>query len=179
MSQHPRLDVGDVFAVPLDDELVGYGQIVRRWGSSGGHFYFALFEGCYRRDESPDLRLVLSQPVAILALSMDPLLVHERWRVVGRESIDRDSLPWPAYKLGVMPPGTFEVVDYTGERRRPATDKEVKALPFRTVVAPIRLERALQALCGYGEWKDAYEALRPVPKCMTSASLIGLDRSRT
>lgn len=38
----------------------------------------------------------------------------------------------------------FDVVDYTGRRRRRATKDEVERLPYRAVVAPIRFEKAFR-----------------------------------
>jgi hypothetical protein len=68
------------------------------------------------------------------------------------------------------PPGAFDVVDYAGERRRRATDDEAESLPFRTIVAPIRLEKALRALHDLEPWDDVYDELRPVDDDQTSAA---------
>lgn len=141
-----KLRVGDVFSVPLEGERVGYGQIVASWGDSGAHFYFAIFEGVYSAEDVPDLEAVVAASVVLLALSMDALLFHGHWRLVGHCEVDESAIPWPAYKEGVSPPGTFDVVDFRGRRRRRATDEETERLPFRSVVAPIRVEKALRAL---------------------------------
>jgi hypothetical protein len=167
-----RLNVGDVFCIPVDEERVGYGQIVAQWSESGGHFYFAIFDSLYPVDEVPDLESIASSSLVLLALSMDALLFHEHWRVVGHREVDEASIPWPAYKEGVSPPGTFDVVDHTGTRRRRAAEDEIECLPFRKVVAPIRVEKALRALHGKEVWDEAYDALRPVPEGQTSAALL-------
>jgi hypothetical protein len=159
-GKRPRLRVGDVFSIPLDDERVGYGQIVHRWGKSGGHFYFAVFDGAHPRDEDVELDAVLSEPLAFLALSMDPLLVNGHWRVVGNRDVDPEGFPWPDYREGVSP-GVFEIVDYTGQRRRRATEREAEKVPFRTVVAPILVEDALKARYGLVPWDHGYDKLRP------------------
>ena len=167
-----RFQVGDIFTIPIDEDRVGYGQIVAPFRESGGHFYLAVFDGAYRRDADPDLEAVVGEPLVLLALSMDALLVHGHWQVVGRREVDPNEIPFPAYKEGVSPPGTFNVVDYTGERRRRASDEETESLPFRSVVAPIRLEKALRALHGIEPWDDVYDALRPVNDDQTSAALL-------
>ena len=113
-----------------------------------------------------------SGSVKILALSMDALLFHGHWQVVGHRDVVR-GLPWPAYKEGVSPPGTYEIVDHAGRLRRRATGAEVERLPFRSVVAPIRLEKAIQALHGLSEWNAAYDELRPVSRDLTSDHLFG------
>lgn len=170
MARGKRLHVGDVFTIPLDDERVGYGQIVRAQGQ--GHYYFAVFEGAYPRKEEPGLDAVLEGELALLALSLDALLYHDHWQIVGKREVNSAMVRWPAYKEGVSPPGTFEVVDYTGERRRKATEAEAEELPFRAVVAPIRVEKALRALHGLEDWNDAYDELRPIPESQTSDALL-------
>jgi hypothetical protein len=124
VSRKPSsLKVGDVFTVPIDDKRVGCGQIVVPWGRSGGQFYFAFFDGLYPRREPPALDAVVAQPLILLGLSLDALLVHGHWQVIGNREVDPGAIPWPAYKEGISPPGTFEVVDYTGQRRRRATPR--------------------------------------------------------
>ncbi len=167
-----KLRVGDVFSIPVDDDRVGYGQIVASCGGSGGQFYFAVFEGAYPRDEAPDLDAVLGEPLVLLALSMDALLLHGHWRVIGHAEVDEDRIPWPAYKEGVSSPGSFDVVDASGQRRRSASEEEAARLPFRTVVAPIRVEKAFRALNGAEPWDEAYDALRPVDDELTSDALL-------
>jgi hypothetical protein len=168
-----RFRVGEVFSVPVDERWLGYGQIVHAWGTSGGHFYFALFDVTFRRDETVELDEILRKPLAILALSMDALLWHGIWQVVGHQGVDRERFPFPAYKEGVWPPGTFDVVDYTGRRRRRASEVEVDRLSYRSVLTPIVLQDAFQALHHVGEWRDDYDELRPVLDELTSASVFG------
>lgn len=169
MARRKRLRVGDVFTVPLDEERVGYGQIV--YSSGHGNYYFAIFEEAHLRDEEPDLEEVVAGRLALLALSLDALLYHDHWQLVGHREVDADRLPWPAYKEAIAP-GSFQIVDYTGQRGREATPGEVEMLPFRTVVAPIVVEDAYKALHGLADWDEAYDKLRPVSDDRTSAALL-------
>jgi hypothetical protein len=171
-SKRIKLSVGDVFRIPVDADRVGHGQIVYRWGKGGTHFYFAVFDGTYAANSEPDLDTIVRRPIALLALSLDALLWHGYWQVVGHKEVDPAAIPWPAYKEGVSPPGTYELVDYTGDRRRRATRDEAEHVPFRSIVAPIRVHKAFHALNGVGKWDDVYDALRPPPSDeMTSAAL--------
>jgi hypothetical protein len=166
-----RLKVGDVFTIPVDVDHVGVGQIAASWGGSRGHFYFSVFDAEYETSHGTDYDEVTSAPLALLALSVDALLHHGHWRVVGHAEVDVDAFPWPAYKEGVSPPGTFDVVDFSGKRRRRATPSEADRLPFRTIVAPIRIERALRALHGREPWLDEYDSLLPPASDATSRAL--------
>jgi hypothetical protein len=167
-----KLHVGDVFSVPFEQDRVTYGQIVDRWGTSGGHYYFAIYDAIHSRDEEVDLDDVVGHRLALLGISTDALLQHGHWRVIGHHEVDAEGLPWPAYKEGVSPPGTFDVVDYTGQRRRRATADEVEQLPYRTMPTPFVLEKAFQALHGIGDWHAAFDRLLPVPDELTTARLL-------
>jgi len=115
---------------------------------------------------------VVAGDIALLALSMDALLHHGHWEVVGHREVDPALLPWPAFKEAVSP-GEFHVVDHTGERRRPATAQESNEFPFRSVAAPIILERALQAIHGLADWDPQDDKLRPPAASLTEASAFG------
>jgi hypothetical protein len=163
----PRWQVGDVFRFPVSDTKVGYGQIVSGWGTSSSDLYFTVFDGLYDKEETLDPATDLAKPPALMGLSMDTLLRRGRWEVVGHRDLDASAIRWPAYKETISP-GTFDVVDYTGQRRRRATDEETDRLPYREVVAPIRFENAFRALNGLDEWNEAYDALLPVTEDRTS-----------
>jgi hypothetical protein len=161
--------VGDIFAIPLDHDHAGYGQIVFDLGQ--GHYYVAVFAEAHPRTGEPDTATVLAGELAFLPLTLDALLHNGRWPIVGNAPVDVARLPWPAYKEGVSP-GVFDVVDYAGHRRRRATAAEAQALPYRTVVAPIRVETALRAVHGLEDWRDAYDDLRPPPQAQTSDAVL-------
>jgi Immunity protein 26 len=162
------LRVGDVFTVPLDDSRVGLGQVVARYVHRG-HFYLALFEPGFPVGELPSASEVTALPIAFLALSMDAKVHAGHWVVVGNAPLP-ERLPLPAFKEAVGSPQRVDVVDYSGKRRRPARGSEAEWLPNRTIVAPVRLEKALKARHGLEPWSDAYAALEP-SEAATSARL--------
>jgi len=150
-----RLTIGDVFQLPLDLSRVGYGQIVGRYERSA--YYFAIFEQPHEHSEQPELAEIVRGRIALFALSLDALLYHGGWEIVGNASAPE--IEWPMYKEAVAP-DVFETVDHTGSIRRPATPEEAASLPYRSVVAPIRLQNAFRALHGAAEWNEAYDNLR-------------------
>jgi hypothetical protein len=160
--------VGDVFTVPLDDARVGFGQVVAEYLQKG-HFYVALFEPAFPVGALPNARDVPALPIAFLALSMDAKVHAGHWVVVGNAPLP-ERLPLPAFKEVVGSPQRVDVVDYSGKRRRPARSGEADRLPNRTIVAPVRLEKALKAKHGLEAWIDAYAALEP-SEATTSARL--------
>jgi hypothetical protein len=164
-----RIQVGDVFVVPVGDGRSGVGQIVGRYGRDA--YYFAVFDRLVAEDDGVESALsAVSSPLRFLALSLDAKLHVGHWSVVGRAPIP-DPLPFPAYKEAVGSPVAYDVVDYTGEMRRPATESEVARLPNRKVVAPVRLEKALRASLGLEPWLEAFDGLRIGADDLTTAAL--------
>lgn len=165
-----RLKVGDIFIVPTGDERAGVGQVVASYGKDA--YYFAVFDRVVPSADAPDQAAdAVHAPVLLLALSMDAKLHAGHWTVVGHDSV-APSIPLPAYKEAVGSPGRFEVVDYSGTKRRPATQIEASALPNRKVVAPVRLEKALRAHLGLEPWLDDFDELRARGQ-VTTADLFG------
>lgn len=160
-----RVSIGDVFEIPLDERRKVYGQVVGKYRNDA--YYLAVFDRVLDREQSPPLELAVDAPLSLLALSFDAKLAAGHWPIVGRADV-ADDMPLPAYKEAVGSPDNIQVVDYSGTRRRPATADEARALPNRTLVAPIRLEKALRALQELEPWRSDYEALLPNEALTTS-----------
>lgn len=169
VTSRRHLRVGDIFSIPLDERQTGYGQIV--WRSGHGDYGFAVFEGIYPQEADPALDAIVSQKLVLIGISMDALLYHGYWKVVGHRDVDEAGFPFPAYRAGT-PSGAVEVVDFTATHRRPASKREALELPPRKVVAPIRFEKALRALHGLEPWDSVYDELRAAPEHRTSAALL-------
>jgi len=164
----PRLAVGDVFVIPLGDGRAGVGQIVGAYGKDA--FYFAVFDGVLPLAEVKGRAIeFLGRRVRFLALSLDAKLYVGHWTIVGHVPVAA-SFPLPAYKEAVGAPPGYEVVDFSGTLRRPATPAEAAKLPNRKVVAPVRLERALKAAEGLEPWHEAFDELR-FHKFVTTADM--------
>lgn len=170
MTRNP--EVGDVFTIPTRDGRAGVGQVVATYGKDA--YFFAIFDGAVPLDEAGDrAREITSNPVRLIALSLDAKIHAGHWTVVARAPVD-PSVPLPAYKEAVGVPPRYEIVDYSGERRRPATTAEVDAIPNRKIVAPVRLERALKATLGIEPWLDAFDEM-VVGSGITTAAAFGTD----
>jgi hypothetical protein len=160
-----KLKLGDVFTLPVDDSRCGVGQIVATYGKDA--YYFAIFDVTVPAGDSFDVGEAMGHRVLFLALSLDAKLSAGHWRIVGNAPVP-DGLPLPAFKEVVGGPGHVDVVDFSGERRRPADSSEVELLPNRKVVAPVRLEKALRAKHGLEPWIEAYTDLAPNENATTA-----------
>lgn len=156
MARTEHLEVGAVFAVPLDDLRCGIGQVLAEY--RGGTYYLAIFESLYPSAELPSPDKAVQDDVLFLALSMDAKIHCGDWQIIGQHQV-APNLPLPEYKERV---GTdqFDVVDHSGNHRRRASKEEAANLPVRKVVAPVRLEKALRAHYGLEPWVGAYDDLR-------------------
>lgn len=165
-----RPKVGDVFAIPVQPDEVGLGQVVATYGKSA--YYFAIFDRIVPREQAEDrVDEVLASRLLFLALSLDAKLHVGDWSVIATRPVAAD-LPLPAYKEVVGSRRKVEVVDFSGKRRRTARSDEAELLPNRKVVAPVRLEKALRAKAGLEPWHEAYSELAP-DETMTTARLFG------
>ena len=135
------LAVGDVFTIPINSSRVGLGQVAATYLKDA--YYFAVFDVEASPDEI-DIDDAIARPVILLALSFDAKVAAGDWTVVGRRPV-RDDIPLPAVKEMVGGPKRVDVVDFSGTRRRAASDAEQEFLSYRNIVAPVRLEKALRA----------------------------------
>lgn len=165
-----RLQIGDVFVIPTGDGRGGLGQIVATYLKKS--YYFVMLDWIVSEDPSEEeIAKAMSGQVLLLALSFDAKLRAGHWKIVGHAPVD-PKIPLPAYKEAVGTPWTFEIVDYSGSRRRSARLDEADSIPNRSIVSAAVLEKALRAHLGLEPWHEAYDELRPEGR-PTTAELFG------
>lgn len=152
-----RLQVGDIFTIPLDDTRAGMGQVVAR-GDVRGEYFVAVFEPAFPLAAMPNIREAARLTVALLGLTSIERLKSGEWRVMGNAPV-ADDMPFPAYKVSLGRGDNLFVEDYTGLKRRPSVGAEADLLPFRTYSSPALLENAFRARHGLLPWDDSYEAI--------------------
>jgi hypothetical protein len=153
-----KLQIGDVLIIPIDDGRAGVGQVVATYEKNV--YYVAVFEAILPiAAASNRAHEALGSRILFLAPTFDAKVHVGDWTVVGRAPVAA-SVPLPAYQIAMGTPADIHVVDYTGHRMRPATPAEIERLPARTIVAPVRLEKALRASLGVEPWLPAFDNLR-------------------
>jgi hypothetical protein len=161
---------GDVFAIPIDSQHWGIAQAVE---ARMNLLYVAVYDLIVPSlDDASDLKTLDGIPVTFLAQVLDGKIYVGDWLKVGELEVP-NGIPFPAYQLDVGFPPEVNVVDYLGERMRPATADEAERLPYREVANAVRLENALKALHGAAPWNDAYDRLYPVKAELTSDAMFG------
>ena len=158
-SHMAKLAVGDVFLVPLDGERYGVGQLAGDWK---GELYVVV-----SHDASPaDIE---GAELTFAALTLDAKFHHGDWPVVGNRRDNLPDIPQPWFAVGVGGETHIEARDRSVTRR--ATSAEAAGLRNRTVVAPVRVEKATKAFHGLGEWDARFDDLR-ADYALQSAKLV-------
>ncbi|MGD9599155.1 MAG: Imm26 family immunity protein [Steroidobacteraceae bacterium] len=142
---------GDLFAIPAPDGRFGYGQVV----VGVTVFYVAIFRDLY--NEPPDLDQLVKGELLLVGWTLDALIYHGRWKIVGNRPPISARVPFPSYKVRVE--GVPHVRNFSGQHYRLATNEDWELLENKTTVAPIRYQNALLAYHGFGEFRSDYEAL--------------------
>lgn len=149
----PKVRIGDVFLIPIDGLRWGGGQIAGNWK---GELYIIIFDALYS-DEAIDPESVVAAKPLLAALSLDAKLHHGDWRIIGNVKANLGRFPQPVFK--VNQDGAIFVESRDRSATRLASSAESEALRLRTVVAPVRLENALRAHNGIGDWDPKYDDL--------------------
>jgi len=163
----PRIAVGDVFLIPLDDESSAVGQVVGKYLSA---YYLVVFDS-FVEPSAPDAESALASEVIFLTLALDAKLALGHWPIIVNLPIP-ETVELPAYKVAIGASDQIHVEDFSGKRRRPASANEAEALRPRTVIAPVRLEKAVRARFGIQPWLEEYEELVP-DDSQTTSRLLG------
>ncbi|MCC9608315.1 immunity 26/phosphotriesterase HocA family protein [Blastopirellula sp. JC732] len=150
-----RWKIGDVFLFPIDDERVGMGQIIDVLPSE---LYVVIFESAWDVNSPPQSHAVVGRTPLFGSLTLDARLHHGDWKIIGNVTGNLADIALPLSKVRIS--GQMHVESHDGKWSRLATDEEGEQLRFRKTVAPIRLEKALQAEFGLIDKSEAYDELR-------------------
>ena len=152
MSQEPH--VGDVFLIPIDGSRFAVGQVAGDWK---GELYIVIYDlVCASKDV--DLARVVSARPLFASLSLDAKIHCGDWLIVGNVRDNLGRIPQPVFKVNEG--GQLFLESRDRSITRLATRSEAELLRFRTVVAPVRLENAVKAHYGIGDWSSKYDELR-------------------
>ena len=149
-----KAHVGDVFLVPIEGSRSGIGQIAGNWK---GELYIVIYDAVFEGENVDPKQVVGAKPL-FAALSLDAKIHHGDWRIIGNVTENLAGIPQPVFK--VNQDGAVFLESRDRSMTRPASGAEAEALRLRTVVAPVRLEKALQAHNGVGDWNPRYDDLR-------------------
>lgn len=164
-----KLKAGDIFTIPITNEKTGFGQIVIVPNKS--NFIIAVFEKVYPGKEWPSLEEIINNKILFLGYTMDALLYHKYWQIIGNNISNLKAIKLPYYKLGTPP--DCKAVDYKGTVIGKISRDKFEQLSYQEVIAPVRYENALKAYYQLEKWREDYEGLLYV-KTIDSIKVIEL-----
>lgn len=146
-----RLKVGDVFAFPAGEGMVGCGQVVAMRGLP----LVAIFHPRFS-DPEPALEQVLASRVALVVETFDVLIKRGDWRVIGHGP----AVPVPqlVFRVSIGSIDAVFLESYDTKTRRPARREEIGLVPNRTSISPKGVERMFLAVHGLAELDDSVRA---------------------
>lgn len=151
-----KLKEGDVFTIPVNEDLTGFGQIVKI--PSKNNFVMAVFKDLMERNKIPETKEVVNISPLLLGFTTDAKLYHRHWEIIGNHPANIGGIKLPYFKLGI-PPGDSFITDYRGLRVRPITLEEYSKLDFKWSRSPAGFEKALKAYHNFGEWREDFDRL--------------------
>ena len=149
-----RIKAGDVFSIPVSSDKIGFGQIVNIPDKS--IFIIVVFKKIFDKNQVPTIESICSGTILFEGYTLDALLYHKQWIIVGNYTSNIGKIKLPYYKLGTPP--DRKIVNYKGDLLRKATKQEFEELEYQTVSSPIQYEMALKAYHKMGDWEDYFEA---------------------
>lgn len=144
---------GAVFEMPLPDGRLGYGIII----VGGGVPYVVILKTLHER--RPPLSDLESDEVALVGWTMDSLIYHGRWTIIGTDNGPPRGVPFPNFKVNVA--GVLQTTDFQGKVLGPSRPDEIDLLGYRFSSSPLIYQDALMALNGVGDWKNHFDKLLP------------------
>jgi len=163
-----KVHIGDVFQIPIDDARVGYGQVIAQHLSS---YLVAIFKAARSADQAANVPSIVSDDIAFFTETLDAKLWNRDWPVVGNAPPAWSSIQLPNYKVAFGGTDNMHVEAYDGKRHRPATQREIEILRFRTVCSAMRVQQAFQAFHHAIPWDDRYADILDPEYCRRSAEI--------
>lgn len=154
MAKRFKIKTGDIFTIPIKDEVFGLGQIAYM-PSHRHNFIMIVFDKKYNSKEDIRFDDLSNQKILFLAYTVDAKLYNKHWEIIGNTITNLSEVKFPCYKLGLPNddyPDGARLVDYKGNVLANIDREIFDKLLFETEVGPIRFENALKAYFGLQEW---------------------------
>ncbi len=154
MAKRFKLNVGDIFTIPLAENEVGFGQIIC-FPRTKDVFIMVVFDAkiAFSYTKEYNMEEIVTSKILFLGYSTDAKLYHKDWEVIGNYTSNISAIVMPYHRLGT-PPGDIYLTNYKSERVCEIDEETFNKLNYLTNYAPIRYENALKAYFGLQEWKE-------------------------
>lgn len=148
-----KLNLGDVFSIPLANDLFGFGQIAGAYDKKSGGFLVAIFDFKSTTLNGVQLSSICNSEIIFLGFTFDAKLYHKHWSIIGNYTENISAIIKPYNRIGT-PPDEIYLIDVNNMIVSKISEDEFNDLEYKTEIAPIRYENALKAHFGLQEWKS-------------------------
>ena len=152
MAKRFKLNVGDVFTIPLNESEIGFGQCVTPHKNTSGGFVIAVFPIKQHKNKAIFIEEIVKHKPIFLGFTFDAKLYHKEWVIIGNYTSNIKELKLPYNRLGT-PPDEIYLTDVESNIVAEISEDIFNVLSYKTEIAPIRYENALKAHFGMQEWK--------------------------
>jgi len=146
-----NVNIGDVFAIKLEQDSYSYGQVVAKGRISDCIVVFDVVS-----KEHPPVSEITQKPIIFLIQTVDSRIEDGIWEVIGNTSIP--SINFPIYKVETE--DWYMLVGHNGEviKENPSPSEIEKVMELVSW-SPVSLEKAVKARFITGEWDSYYDDL--------------------
>lgn len=153
-----RVRIGDVVAIPLDDDTVAYAHVLARHELLD--YYFGVVGGVHTRSGTAPVEELVGDGYALLGHADGEMIKRGEWPVVGRVEPDPSKFAFPRFKLWQGGPDSpVLAVSWDDEQRVAEPDEVPVLLPMTTQNASV-IANAARALHGLAPWIPEYDVLK-------------------
>ena len=152
---HDSLNIvkGTVLAIPLSSGVWALGQVIY----PGVKFYMGICSvAFYEPLSASDID---SCAFSMFSWTNDAEVFRGNWKNLGVSTIKK-TFELPEYRVAHS--GKMVVESFSGDSWREFDPGKDSKLKYRTVRSPLLVQDAVQAACGYGEWKPFYDRMKMI-----------------
>lgn len=153
MAKRFTLREGDIFTIPINDGVLGLGQIL--WMPKHKHeFIMVVFDKKFKDKDEIVLTEISKWELVFLGYTVDAKLYNKKWEIIDNMTSNLSNVKKPFFKLGLATDHP-RMVDFKGDVVvDPISIEHFNKLAYQTQVAPVRFENALKAYYRFETWKD-------------------------
>ncbi|WP_160140288.1 Imm26 family immunity protein [Chryseobacterium sp. c4a] len=149
MAKRFKLNEGDIFTIPLKNNEFGLGQIIN-FPRTSDAFIIVLFNKKISESDTFDSIKIEDLEIIFLGYTFDAKLYYNDWQIIGNYKDNIQSIFLPFFKLGTIDDASL--VNYRSKVLKRINESQFNKLTYKTEIAPIRYENALNAYFGLQEW---------------------------
>jgi hypothetical protein len=154
-----RARVGDVFVVPVSEDLQVYGQVIDQ---AGFQFLVILF-----RSTSGPLEEVMRSGIELAGIVFDAKWRNGDWPILANYPPPKTTSPW--FVSGHEKLGNLRLVTFDGTITRTVTAADASKHQNRTIANAMALQIAAEAVHHRREWTEALDPFRDLAAELASA----------